>query len=83
MINVLFGFVERSNDLGLPVPRNIAVARKRRQEAFVAKVLAPRLVLLRRPALLPSEPRQGLTKAVRVEVGKNGSREALKSRNLV
>jgi hypothetical protein len=67
---------ERANDLSLPVPPHIAVAGKRRQHILVAQVLAPCLVLLGRHADLAAEKRQGLTKAVRVEVGQTGGRES-------
>jgi hypothetical protein len=46
---------ERTDDFGLPVPRNVAVARKRRQHILVAEVLGPRLVLLGRLADLAAE----------------------------
>src|SRR5260370_10571442 len=68
---------ERANDLSLPVPPHIAVAGKRRQHILVAQVLAPCLVLLGRNADLAAEKRQGLTKAVRVEVGQTGGREGV------
>jgi hypothetical protein len=47
---VLLGFAEPTNDLGLPVRCNIAIARKFRQHVLVAEVLGPSLVLLGRLA---------------------------------
>ena len=52
---VCLGFAEPTNDLRLPVPRNIAVARKRREHVLVAEILAPGFVLLWRLADLTSE----------------------------
>lgn len=74
---MLFGRAKRADDLRLAVPGNVAVAGKRRQDVLMAEVLGPRLVLLRRSALLPSEQRQGLPKAVWVEVGQAGRREGV------
>ena len=48
------------------MPPDITIARKRCQDVLVAKILAPRLVLLRRLADLPAEKRQCLTEAVRL-----------------
>jgi hypothetical protein len=64
----LLGFSEPPDDFGLTMPPDITIARKRCQDVLVAKILAPRLVLLRRLADLPAEKRQCLTEAVRVKV---------------
>jgi hypothetical protein len=53
----LLDHAEPTNDLSLPVPRNVAVARKRRQDVLVAEILRPGFVLLRRLADLPAEQR--------------------------
>ena len=74
---MLLGLAERTNDLGLPVPRDVPVARKRRQNVLVAEVLGPSLVLFGRLADLAPEKRQGLPEAVRVEVGEAGGREGV------
>jgi len=74
---LLLGLTERTNDLGLPVPCNIAIARKCRQHVLVAEVLRPCLVVLRRLADPTAKERQGLTEAMRVEVGQAGRREGI------
>jgi hypothetical protein len=72
-LGVLLGLAERAYDLRLPMPCNVTVARKCREDILVAEVLGPSLVLLGRLADLAAEKRQGFPKAMRVEVGQASS----------
>src|SRR5215470_1376632 len=71
-LDVLLGLAERAYDLRLPMPCNVTVARKCREDILVAEVLGPSLVLLGRLADLAAEKRQGFPEAMRVEVGQAG-----------
>jgi hypothetical protein len=55
----LLGPAQRTNGFGLAVRRNIAVARKRREDVLVAKILGPSLVLLGGLADLAAKKGQG------------------------
>ena len=49
----LFRVPETTNDLGLPLPPNITVARKHRENVLMAEILRPSLVLLGDFHILP------------------------------
>jgi hypothetical protein len=75
---------KRLNDLALPLLRHVPAAVERRKHFLMPKVLAPRLELPRRLALLLPELNERVPQAVRVEVVEPGRLERRESiRNVV
>ena len=70
-VRLIFRLAREGNDLRLAVGADIAVARERRQDVIVPKILRPCFVFLRRLANSVSQKRQCLPKTVRAEVRKS------------
>ena len=68
---------KRSDEFGLPLVPNLAVARERGQHLFVSEILAPGLELFGRAARPLSKLRQGLAERVWIGIGNAGARERL------
>ena len=66
------GVGERSHEFGLPRAWNLAVSGKGCVHVVMSEVLGPSLKLLLGATQLLAQPRQRLTKAVRVRIGDTG-----------